>query len=116
MICVYINYPNSHFRIHLFQNCNKIQQHNKVNQRVLLIDNTNVSKELRKFLDGNYTFSSTASENDMWLEVDFEDIFYELSFAFLLHKILGAKYRPILNAPIEIYLNGNKVICSVSNM
>ena len=109
MICIYINYPNSHFRIHLSPNCNQLQQHNKVNQRVLIINNTNVSKELRKFIDGHYAFSSTASQNDMWLEVDFSDIFYELSFAFLLHKILGTKYKPILDAPVEIYLNGKRI-------
>jgi hypothetical protein len=67
---VYINYPNSHLTKYQNPNCPEIQKHQKTNQRLITVTSQNLISILMVFIKKTHYFSSTASESDMWLEVN----------------------------------------------
>jgi hypothetical protein len=91
MIIAYINYPNSRFIIHKRDDCSAIRQHGKSNQRVLQINESNLSQELLKFEKG-YKFLPCAAFNDMWLHIELGDPRYEEETILHIHKVLSKRY------------------------
>jgi len=89
---VYVNYPNPHFTVHNNPQCNQIQKHQKQNQRIITIDTTNILQQLQKFISNQYKFSSTASENDMWIKINLSSPQQNLAMVFILQAILGNHY------------------------
>jgi len=100
---VYVNYPNSRFTIHNNSNCNQIHKHSKSNQRIISINNNNFIQELTRFINQQYVFSSTAGQNDMWMEINLLTSQHSLYLAFIFQQILGSHYKPLSNAPITIH-------------
>ena len=93
MLKAYFNYPTGRTTIHRNSKCGSIQVMNKPNQRVCRIDTHSVSIELQKFNDKEYKFQSTASLNDMWLEIDFQDETFEMAVLHHIHRVLGKQYK-----------------------
>ena len=96
MIRVYINYPKPHMTIHNDPNCSEFQKHGKPNQRLIQINMQNISVELPKFRNrsGNiYKFNSRTQYRDMWLEIDFGDIFFEIDLYRYIRRLLCGRYR-----------------------
>lgn len=91
MIIAYINYPNSRFIIHKRDDCSTIRQHEKSNQRILHIDESNLSQELLKFEKG-HKFLPCAAFNDMWLHIELGDSRYEEETILHIHKVLSKRY------------------------
>jgi len=97
---VYINYPDSHLTIHQNPNCPEIQKHQKTNQRLINVTSQNLISILMDFINKTHKFSSTASENDMWLELNLNSSQHNIGLVFTLQAILGQFYQPLSNAPV----------------
>lgn len=93
MIHAYFNYPNKHIEIHELSGCAAIQQQRKKRQRFVKIKRTTFSREVKKF-EGFYRFAAKREANDMWVQVDFGDIDFEVQVVAHLIKILSRRYRP----------------------
>jgi hypothetical protein len=92
MINVYLNYPNSAATLHQTKDCPRIQQHHSVNQRIVKINPETIQTELEKFMNGEVPFRAEASANDMWLEIDFDDLEFEIETAKFVLRQLGKRY------------------------
>ena len=100
MLKVYVNYPNSRISIHRDDTCAQIRSHRKANQRQCLITPDTITKELRNFKE-TYQFASVPEFNDMWVSIDFGDYEFEKALIKYLSRILGKRYKPLLNAQVE---------------
>jgi len=101
MTIVFVNYPNAYMMVHNDVNCNSIQQHSKKGQRYIRIDMGNISAELQRFSHGHYTFAANPSENDMWLEIDFNDSTFEHAISEHIRFLLGNRYSPFANISLS---------------
>jgi hypothetical protein len=99
----YVNYPNSHVTIHRHGDCSSIQQQRKPEQRVVRLETSTLSSELKKFEQKQYTFAADASRNDLWLEVDFGDLEFERAVVAYVKKILASHYTPFARASIDTH-------------
>ena len=100
---IYVNYPNSHFMVHSNAQCTEIQKHKKTNQRVVTVDNSNFGQVLSDLVNNKYSFSSNASENDMWFDITLSSPQQNTGFVFILQAILGNRYKPLSNAPVTFH-------------
>ena len=100
MIFAYFNYPNKYISVHSQNNCKKIEQNKKKNQRKVSINSQNVDTELNRFHTAP-KFASNADENDMWVSVDLNDEAHELKIIASIKEILGARYLRFRNVEIE---------------
>ncbi len=105
MIIVYINYPDPHIAIHGILKCGNIQSHKKLNQRYLHINPETISTELQNFINKYYDFGSTPENNDMWLEINFQDVEFELSVINYIHRTLGKRYKRFLKIKPDLHCN-----------
>ena len=94
MLMVYINYPNSRITIHNDDGCPTIQKQHKEGQRVLKLDVATLSGQLERFATNAYRFAANHNENDMWLNVEFDDPVFELAVINYVRKLLGRHYGP----------------------
>lgn len=106
MLHAYLNYPNSRASVHGDSSCGHLQQMGKKGQRVLRLDLATVGAELNRFASGQHRFASTASHNDMWLEIQFEDPDFEIAVVRYVHRLLGHHYRPFGGAVLEQHCRG----------
>ena len=104
MIHAYINYPNSRGAIHADPNCNYIEMHRKEDRRRLRIDAASISAALST-LD-EMPFRSQADANDLWLEIDFDDLAFERGVAEFVVRRLGARYRPLAGVVLDRHCEG----------
>ena len=95
MIKAYINYPNPHVTIHTNLNCGNIQAQSKPNQRYIKINASTISRELQNFRKKKYTFAANPEGNDMWLEIDFNEIKVEQKVLMDICQIIGSFYKPL---------------------
>ena len=102
MIRSYINYPNPKISVHNNQACPEIMKQNKPNQRTININVNSISRELQSFINRNYTFDSTSEENDMWLEIDFDDLVFEMNLLDYIRRIIATHYIPFSNINIGV--------------
>ena len=93
MVLAYLNYPNSRVSLHRESTCSRIQQARKAGQRRVRVGPKHITTELGRFKDGHYRFASQADTNDMWLEIDFSDVAFELAVARHIHNLLGNRYK-----------------------
>lgn len=107
MIAVYINYPNKRFSIHRNSAVNEKQISEKVNQRVLKINISNLSDYLMKFKQSKYKFESSQKFNDMWLEINFGNINFEVAVAEYILFLLGKRYKPFRETEPEYHLDNS---------
>ncbi len=101
MTHAYINYPNPHITLHGQATCADIGKMHKTGQRRVRITANSISHELQQFARKSYRFGADASNNDMWLEVDFADAAFEQALVAHVQHLIGASYKPLASVPIE---------------
>jgi len=101
MLKAYVNYPNPKVRAHHNASCKQIQKRKKPDQRLVRIDLSNISAELRRFSGKHYTFAANAAENDMWLDLDFADADFEFAVLAYVHRLIGRHYTRLAAVEIE---------------
>ena len=79
MLIGYLNYPNYQVTAHFDVSCGDIHKMHKTGQRNIRIDPATFSNEIQRFTQKEYHFSSEPDSNDMWLEIDFGDLEFELA-------------------------------------
>jgi hypothetical protein len=99
MIHAYLNYPNSHGTFHSDAACTLVRVHRKEGQRVLRIDPASFAAALNVL--STMPFRSEADANDLWLEIDFNDLAFERAVAEFVVRRLGARYRPLARIELE---------------
>ena len=62
MLKAYVNYPNPRVNIHRHGDCSSIQQQRKAEQRVVRLETSTLSSELKKFEQKHYTFAAEPRE------------------------------------------------------
>jgi hypothetical protein len=80
---------------HRDSGCSNIRQLNKADQRVSRIDLKSLSSELTKFANKTYAFASIPEQNDIWLEIDLDDISFETAVADYVLKLIAQHYAPM---------------------
>ena len=103
MINVYMNYPNSSATIHQTSDCPRIHQHHSETQRDILINMDTIKSSLEQFLNGNVVFRSESGTNDLWLNIDFHDLEFEIAVAKFALRQLGKRYAPFHGLNLEIH-------------
>ena len=103
MIQAYINYPNSHVRVHGSDSCATIQQHQKEGQRIIALTPHAISEELLRFESGYYRFGAEQSINDMWLRVEFKDRTFEVAVVRYVQSILAQRYSRFRNIVVDTH-------------
>jgi len=103
MIKAYVYYPNPKISVHNNPNCSLIGQHQKNQQRYIKIDISSVTIELQKFKNKHYIFNSTATNNDMWIEIDFNDPVFEMNLLDYVRKLISIHYKPFFQISINIH-------------
>jgi hypothetical protein len=89
MIKVYLNYVQYHVTIHHDMACCNIQSNNKPDQRYVRINNDTITTVFQDFANRQHLFASTAERNDMWLEIDFDDVEFEEAVTEHIRKMLS---------------------------
>lgn len=97
MIKVYINYPVPHITIHHNPYCGNIQAQQKPNQRYIKINAQTLASELNKFKTKMYRFAANPDYNDMWLEINFNNVSYEQDVLMDICHLIGIYYKPLRN-------------------
>ena len=97
---VYINYPNPKFSIHHDPLCAEVRKRDKSGQRCIRINIETISTELQNFTNKKYTFNSNAESNDMWLDIEFNDIDFEESLLKYIRRLIGKFYTPFREAEL----------------
>lgn len=100
MLKAYVNYPNPKVSVHGNSSCHQVEKMAKPFQRVVRIDSQSISAQLRGFSEGRYAFAAKQSQNDMWIEADFGDPEFEAAVVDYVHRLIGARYRPL--ARVEV--------------
>jgi len=101
MIKAYVNYPNPHITAHQELSCGDIQKMRKADQRYIIINMSTISGEIRKFSNKEYVFAAHPGANDMWLEIDFENLNFERALLDYIHILIGKYYSPFVDITIE---------------
>jgi len=101
MIKAYVNYPNPHITAHQDMTCGSIQKMKKDDQRYIRINIFTMTSELSKFSNKGYVFAAHPGANDMWLEIDFENLDFEMAILDYINVLIGKHYSPFTNITIE---------------
>ena len=100
MIAVYYNYPNSGFSIHEGQTVEESHVHSKPSPRIFHVTIHNITDIVKKITNSDFKFAAYQDVNDLWLEINFDDVIFEKAFAEYVLRLLGKRYKPFQ----EIYL------------
>lgn len=103
MIKVYINYPNPHCSIYTNINDQEIQKHHVSNQRKLKLNIETFQQIMSEFIQKRFDFRAEQGFNDVWLEIDFNDLGFEISIVNYILLQLGRKYLPFNAMKSSIY-------------
>lgn len=103
MINVYLNYPNSTATIHQTSDCPRIHVHHSPDQRHLKINIDSFKPIMQDFMDGDFVFKSEHGKNDVWLEIDFDDLAFEISVVNYILFLLGRQYEPFDSLTPELH-------------
>ena len=103
MLKAYVNYPNPHVTIHRNSACSSIQQQRKTGQRLVRLDLSTLSSELKNFEQKQYTFGAEAATNDLWLDVDLGDTGFERAVVEYVKKLLAAHYTPFGRVTVDTH-------------
>lgn len=99
---LYINYPNTRFRIHRNPACPMIQMHHVPGQRVLSeVNPSNLDSFLLEFREERIQFAAQNGLNDMWVEINLDTPEQELKLVHEVRALIGRRYQPLANADIE---------------
>ena len=97
----YINYPEAHFEIHRNHSCAQIQKRAKLNQRVFVVNAASLGTVLSQFISRQVNFSSSASNNDAWLDISLGSDAQDRAVVHILQALLGRRYKPLASAPVK---------------
>lgn len=100
---VYINYPNPHLTMHRDYSCRMIRMHSKHNQRVRRARISNLDQFLLEFTEQRLPFAAESTLNDIWIEIELDNSEQETGLVHVLQALLGRRYDPLADAPIEIH-------------
>jgi hypothetical protein len=89
MLHAYINSPQPKVVIHPDPSCPRIQMNAKPGQRVVRINVESLSEEIGRFKNKEYRFAADATNNDMWIEVDFGDADFEAAIIEYVRRLIG---------------------------
>jgi hypothetical protein len=103
MITVYINYPQPHITVHRDLSCKQIRSHKKINQRCSRINSATEAEELQKFTRKEYSFAANPDENDIWLEIDYQNIDKELVILEMVCRAIARYYKPFRSKSPQIH-------------
>jgi hypothetical protein len=103
MIHVYLNYPTSNATIHQTGDCPRISQHHSPNERKFRINPQTIQSVLGSFINGEVPFKAEAGCNDAWLEIDFNDLEFEIALAKFILRQLGKRYAPFDSLTPELH-------------
>lgn len=103
MINIYLNYPNAAATIHQTTDCPRISQHHSPNERKFKINPNTVQNVMNTFINGEVLFKAEAGSNDAWLEIDFNDLEFEIALAKFILRQLGKRYAPFDRLNPEIH-------------
>ena len=100
---MYVNYPNPKFSIHHDPLCSAVCKQQKTDQRHIRIDIDSVSTELGHFANKKHTFNSDAGSNDMWIDIEFDNVEFEKSVLKYVRRLVGKHYAPLGKAKITTH-------------
>jgi hypothetical protein len=100
---VYVNYPNPAFSIHGDPICASIRQMNKPDQRQINVTVDTLGSVLTQFINGDVSFASNPSKNDLWLTIDLNSEDQERGLVHVLQAILGRRYAPLVRAEVSTH-------------
>ena len=103
MLMVYMNYPAPRITVHHDLTCGAIQKMAKTGQRRVRIAPETITVEFARFSRKEYTFAANQDENDMWLEIDFDDAEFERAVLKYIHCLIGANYTPLARVEIATH-------------
>jgi len=70
-------------------------------QRWIRITLATFAEELARFARKEHRFASEARLNDMWLEIDFDDVAFERAVGEYLIRILAKRYSPFRTVELK---------------
>ncbi len=103
MINVYLNYSNSIATIHQINTCPRIHAHHSPNQRILKLNLNTIQPVLKDFVEGKFVFKAEAEYNDVWLEIDFGELAFEIAVVKYIIYLLGKRYEPFDDLNPELH-------------
>lgn len=95
MLHVLIDYPASRMTIHGDSDCKYIRMHAKPNQRIIQLNVATLSAELAKFANNQYKFTPSPLNDDLWLDLDFNNAPFERAVAEYILHLLSRQYIPL---------------------
>jgi hypothetical protein len=94
MIWVYVNYPNTHIKIHRSAACPEIQEQHKQNERRIRVQSSTLAPVLTDFIENKYRLAATKGLNGFWLDISLGSHQQEDGLAHVIHALLCRKYTP----------------------
>jgi len=101
MTKVYLNYPNPHVMLHGDSTCAEIGKMKKVGQRDVTITLASFTQALSQLTSSGFQLGAQASVNDVWLTINFDDAEFEEAVARHIRRLLGQRYSPLRDVPIQ---------------
>lgn len=89
--------------VHHDPGCNRIRVMDKINQRVISINGSNVESELKKLSNKELKFAASRDLNDVWIHIDLGEVSLEENLVNRIKEILGHFYNPLARAEIEYH-------------
>ena len=98
MTSIYIDYPDPHFAARVGVTAAERFRHGDIQRRVIRITPQTFSEDVRPFLVREVPFGASSGLNDLYLELDFDNVEFEAAIGKYLQAILGERYRPLATA------------------
>jgi len=98
---VYLNYPNPHITLHRDSACPEVGKMRKVGQREVTITRASFAQALGQLTSTGFQLGAQASVNDVWLTINFDDPEFEEAVTKHVRRLLGQRYSPLRDAPIQ---------------
>ena len=103
MLTAYLNYPNPKISVYPGVACSEIKKKEKKGLRQIHIDIDTISMELLRFQEKEYKFAAMADFNDMWLEIEFNDLVFESAVLEYVRVLLAKHYTPFASVEIKTH-------------
>jgi hypothetical protein len=78
-----------------------MEMRKRYSQRTWEMESMGVMECLGEFVNDAYDFKSEAQLNDLWLDISLSTHEQEIGFVHIIQAILGQRYKPLGNAPIN---------------
>jgi hypothetical protein len=95
MLHVLIDHPTKSMTIHGDLTCKFIRLHSKPQQQISRITLETLTQELGKFVNKDYRFTPSPLNDDIWLEIDFNDRVFERAVAEYILRLAARHYNSL---------------------